>query len=44
MCKESGVARVTVDVAKKNNRFQATSAGEKMREVFAKPMALTLTG
>ena len=33
MCRESGVARVTVDVAKKNNKFQETSAGQKMRNV-----------
>ena len=43
MCKESGVAKVTVDVAKKNNRFQETSAGQKMRNV-CKAHALDVDG
>ena len=43
MCKESGVAKVTVDVAKKNNRFQETSAGQKMWNV-CKAHALDVDG
>ena len=43
MVQESGVAMVTVNVAKKNNKFQATSAGHKMMEV-CKAHALDVDG